>query len=174
MQTYKASYRWTLEELLRAKRNHLQTNLRPSIIIAVNIVSVLLAALSIFILIDSGLKSAIVSTFTSVGFVIWWLFRHRTTRWWAGRGFDKRPDSNVLVDWEISEENIKSQCEGLASSEVQWKIFIKVVETNDGFLLYTQKNLFHWLPFSAFAQPEGVEKVRQFAKANGVKYLLKA
>ncbi len=143
---------------------------------AVNMFSILLAALSIFIFVADGLKSsAAVSAFLFVVFAIYWLFLRRTaTKWWVSRGFNKRPDANALVEWEISEEKIKSQCEGLASSESQWKLFIKVVETNDGFLFYLQKNLFYWLPFSAFEQPEEIEKVKQFVKANGVQYVLTA
>lgn len=108
-----------------------------------------------------------------IGFAIYWLFLHRTVMtWWVSRWFNKRPEANVLVTWEISKEKIKIRCEDLASSELQWKLFTQVVETNDGFLFYLRMDLFYWLPFSAFEQPEGIEKIKQWAREKGVPCVL--
>jgi hypothetical protein len=173
MQTYKASYQWTQEELLRVMRHHYRTNLRPGIVIAANIFSVLLAALSLFILVATGVKSlSDASPLMFIVFAVYWIFlRQKVTRWWVSRGFSERPDANFFIEWEISEEKINTRCEGLASSELHWKLFVRIVEASDGFLFYLHKNRFQWLPFSAFEQTEGIEKIRQFAKANGVQYV---
>jgi hypothetical protein len=140
----------------------------------VNIIAVLLVAPSIFLLVVGAADfSAVVSALVLLAFAVYWLLLRKTvTNWWVGRGFDKRPDANALVEWTFSEEKIKAQCEGLASSEFQWKLIINVVETNDGFLFYIHKNLFHWLPFSAFQEPEGIGGVREFVKSKGVNYAI--
>jgi hypothetical protein len=137
-----------------------------------NVVCILVAVGSIGVLAVEGLRSpGAVFFFLFIAAAIYWLFlRPGVAGWWVSRGFNKRPDANALVEWEISEEGIKTQVAGLASSELQWKLFIEVVETRDGFLFYSHKNIFHWLPFSAFERPEGIDHVRQFAKSHGLKY----
>ena len=172
METYRATYYWTQEELIRAMRHHRQSSLRPRIVQTINIFSVLLAALAVFVLFVEGLEpSAVITASLFVGFAIYWLFLHRKVgNWWLGRGFDKRFGDKVLMEWEFSSETVKCHCENLSFSEAEWKIFGKIAEANDGFLLYSH-NIFHWLPFSAFEKAEGIAQVRQFAKDSGVKYV---
>ena len=81
--------------------------------------------------------------------------------------FGKRPDANVQVEWQFSKEEIKSQT-ALGEATLHWKSFVRVVETREGFLFYPLKNLFHWLPFSAFESPDCIAKVRGMINKNGV------
>lgn len=97
---------------------------------------------------------------------LYWLISDRINAWYWSRGFSKRPDANLVIDWQFSEENIAIQ-NALGSATVAWKSFFKVVETSDGFLFYPVKNIFYWLPFSAFESSECVSKVRQLIAANG-------
>jgi hypothetical protein len=50
----------------------------------------------------------------------------------------------------------------------RWQSFLKIVDAGDGFLFYSLKNLFHWLPFSAFESAACIEHVRDFVSQNGV------
>src|SRR4051812_4529896 len=86
--------------------------------------------------------------------------------WLSTRGFEKRPDANADVEWQFSPEKIRvwsENAEGLRS----WSSYVKVVQTNDGFLFYPIKNLYHWVPFSAFDSPDCIEKVRVLLRQNG-------
>ena len=65
-----------------------------------------------------------------------------------------------------NDEKIESQ-NALVTATLAWKSFFKVVETSDGFLFYPVKNIFYWLPFSAFESSECVAKVRQLIADNG-------
>ena len=84
-----------------------------------------------------------------------------------GRGFDKRPDANVRIEWQFSKEEIKTQTE-LGEATIQWKTFLRVVETGEGFLFYPLTNIFHWLPFSAFESAACIERVRGFVRENDI------
>lgn len=90
----------------------------------------------------------------------------RLTRGTGHAAFQNVPDANLEIDWQFFEENVVIQ-NALGSATVAWKSFFKVVETNDGFLFYPVKNIFYWLPFSAFESSECPAKVRQLIAANG-------
>ena len=141
---------------------------------AMNVVSVLVAAGSIVVLALEGLRLPDAVFFLlSIAGAAYWLFMRSGMSWWVSREFHKRPDANALVEWEISEEEIKTQCKGLASSEFHWKVFLNIVETRDGFLFYPHRRSFTGCR-SAFERPEGIEHVRQFAKSHGLKYTITA
>jgi hypothetical protein len=91
----------------------------------------------------------------------------RVNAWHWGRGFSKRLDANVQIEWQFSTEGIKAESE-LGKGIVYWKGFLRVVETSEGFLFYPQKNIFHWLPFSAFESPDCVEAARRLVRENGI------
>ena len=91
----------------------------------------------------------------------------RMNAWNSSRGFSKRPDANVQVEWEFSREKIRSRTE-LGEATIDWKSFLRVVESKEGFLFYPLKNFFHWLPFSAFDSADCIARVREFVKENNV------
>ena len=57
---------------------------------------------------------------------------------------------------------------GLGKGDMSWKYFLKVVETNDGFLFYPLKNLFHWIPVTAFASADCMEQLRNLIRKNAI------
>lgn len=172
MNLYKASYRWTKEEFVRAYKSHHQANLRPGFVTAISILLLFMSVLSFYILLVGGLhSSAALSSIILMAFTFYWFVLCRViTQWWLGRNFDKRPDANLLIEQEICEDKIRTRCGDLAFGESQWAIFIKIVETNEGFLQYSHKQIFYWLLFSAFGEVEGIEKYREFAKANQIPF----
>ena len=174
MDTYKVTYTWTKDELLKALRHHYQLKLRPSIVMAVNVMALLLAALSIFILVVEGLRSSTsITAFVLMAFAVYWLFlRRRVNEWWLTRGFDKTPAANAAVQWGFSEQQLAQECAGLVSFQAEWKVLSKVMEASDGFLLYTYpKNMFYWLPFVGFESPEGIEKFKSIIQSKQIKYV---
>jgi len=171
METYQAEYVLTKEELIRAQKYHYQANLRPSIALLLNVFIALLAVMSLFLLFDGASSTATVSAVIFIGYAFYWfLLRRKVTSWWLTRNFNKSPAANVLVRYEITNEELKIESEGLAKSEVKWVAFEKIVESSEGFLIYSLKTVFHWLPFSAFKDTEGINKFRAFASASGVEY----
>jgi len=166
-QSYTAGYQWTKALFLEAIRHHYRSKVRPSLVMAVSVTAVLFSALSLLILSTARLRFPRDGwVFVFPGFTLFWFFlRRRASDWWFGRGFDKRPDAGLSVEWEFSQQGVKFRCGDLASSTLDWKLFNKLVETNEGYLLYIYPGrLFHWLPFSAFGSPEGIDKLRQFVK----------
>ncbi len=73
----------------------------------------------------------------------------------------------MQVEWQFSQEKIKSWSE-LGEATLDWKSFLSVVESKEGFLFYTLKNLFHWLPFSALESPDCIARVREFIRENNI------
>ena len=167
IESYTAVYKWTKVHLLEAIRHHYRSKVRPSFVLAVNVTAILSSAVSVLILSTATLRFPRDAwVFVFPGFTLFWFLLWRRARdWWLGRGFDKRPDANLSVEWEFSQQRVNFRCGDLASSTLDWKIFNKLVETNEGFLLYVYPGrLFHWLPFSAFGSSEGIDKLRQFVK----------
>lgn len=103
-------------------------------------------------------------------FCIYCLTVDRMYAWYSSRGFAKRPDANVQIEWQFSNEAIKSKTE-LGEATIHWKSFLRVVETSEGFLFYPLENLFHWLPFSAFESPDCIEKARVLLRENKIPLL---
>jgi len=99
-------------------------------------------------------------------FSLYWLTFDRFNPWYWSRGFNKRPDANIEIEWQFSNTGIITQS-SLGSGNVTWRSFFKIVETRDGFLFYPVKKVFHWLPFTAFESPECIAQVRRSISENG-------
>ncbi len=174
METYNVTYTWTKDELLKSLRHHYQSKLRPGIVTAINVMAVLLAALSIFILaIEDQRASSAIPAFPLIIFAIYWLFlRRRVNDWGLTRGFDKNPAANAVIQWEFSQAHLTQECAGLVSFTAEWKILSKVVEASDGFLLYAYpKNMFYWLPFAGFETTESIEAFKRIARSKQIQYV---
>ncbi len=75
-------------------------------------------------------------------------FRKRVAIWKSvNRTFKDKPDSQE-VTIEISEQKL-SLTTTESQSQGSWSNFIDAHQVKDGLLLYTQKNLFNWIPESA-------------------------
>ena len=167
----KAKYRWTRDELVRAMQQQQRLKLRRGVLMIMKVFSgVLLAFVGIvfiaWVLLPSTSTPPFWAMLLLAVFSLYWLTFDRMNAWYWARGFAKRPDANIEIEWQFSEEEICLQTE-LGKATVTWKSFFKVAETSDGFLFYPLKKLFHWLPFSAFESPECIDKVRELILQNG-------
>jgi len=89
-------------------------------------------------------------------------------RWQFRRAIRRAPTYGCEMNWEFSPE--RAMISG-ADSEASfpWKMLHSAVVSADGMLLYPQKNLFHWIPASAFASPEEYAEACAIVEAAGVK-----
>ena len=168
----KAKYRWTREELRRAMLHHQRVKLRRGVLLIMKAFAALLLTFIVivlfaWILLPSTSAPPFWALLLLALFCIYWLIFDRLNIWYWGRGFTKRPDANVQIEWQFSTEGIKAETE-LGKGIIYWKGFLRVVETSEGFLFYPLKNIFHWLPFSAFESPDCVETVRGLIRENGI------
>jgi hypothetical protein len=87
----------------------------------------------------------------------------------ARRRFRGNPNANQKIVWRFDEEKVEDSMEGASSVRV-WSKFIEVKEVRDGFLLFPQPRLAHWLPKHAFASEADVSGFRDLVRANGIKF----
>jgi hypothetical protein len=166
-----AKYQWTREELVRAMQHHQRLKIRRGVLLMMKIFSVALLAfvglvtIAWFLLPSTSLPPFWALVVLAL-FSLYWLTFDRLNSWYWARGFSKRPDANIEIEWQFSNDQITMRT-ALGTATVTWKSFFKVVETTEGFLFYPLKKLFHWLPFAAFESPECVAKVRELIVANG-------
>lgn len=78
--------------------------------------------------------------------------------------YAQMPDRDRVVNWEIAEDRVISRTD-LATAEMTWGAFIRVVRFSDGFLLSPNVGLFHWLPTHAFQNPEDADQFAELAKS---------
>ena len=78
--------------------------------------------------------------------------------------YARRPDRDMLVSWEFYPDHILSRTEA-SSSRLEWRMISRVMETPQGFLLYPNDKMFHWLPIHAFHVAEDKEAFVRLAKA---------
>lgn len=166
-----AKFRWTREELVRAMQHHQRLKLRRGVVLTMKIFSAILLLfigllLVAWIFLPSTSPPPLLVVIILVTFSLYWLTFDLVNAWYWSRGFSKRPDANIEIDWRFSDAEITMQTP-LGTSTVAWKSFFKIVETRDGFLFYPLKNLFHWLPFAAFESPECIVKVRRLIAEKG-------
>jgi hypothetical protein len=120
-----------------------------------------------WLLLPSTSRPPIVAIIILVAFSSYWLTFDLVNNWYWARGFNKRPDANIEIAWRFTDTEITMQTP-LGTATVSWKSYFKIVETNDGFLFYPLKRLFHWLPFAAFESAECIAKVRQLIAESGI------
>ncbi len=80
------------------------------------------------------------------------------------RHYAKRPDRDMVILWEFYPDRITSRTEA-SSSTLEWRMISRVLQTTEGFLLYPNDRVFHWLPAHAFREPADVEAFAQLAKS---------
>jgi hypothetical protein len=171
-ETCEAKYRWTRTELQKAMLHHRRLMLRRGILLFAQIFSVILLLFIAVILIawlflDSTSSPPWASLLFLSGFCIYWLAHDKLYSRLAVRGFEKRPDAGTEVKWKFTVSSIILQTE-LVKAQSSWKGFMKVAETDDGFLFYPVRNVFQWIPASAFESNDCVELVRRFIRENGI------
>ncbi len=81
------------------------------------------------------------------------------------------PNQAEFVEWTIGRDQISIRT-SLAASTILWPLFIKVVESPKGFLLYQSIQLFHWIPAHAFASAAELARFADLARARVPNYVV--
>lgn len=96
-----------------------------------------------------------------------------TNRWLvsyqAKRNYRQSKGQGKTVVWKITAENLMNETEGAAGTFV-WNTLHQVKEVRDGFLLFPQPRLAHWIPKHAFVSAEDMEAFRELIRHSGVKH----
>lgn len=85
------------------------------------------------------------------------------------RRFKNSPSANQMISWQFSENLLETQTPG-AQASFEWNKLVKVVQVKDGFLLFVQDRLAHWIPAHAFSSTEDLDAIDALIEGSGVKY----
>ena len=167
-----AKYHWTPEEWKKGALHHY--GIRSRLVLFGRVFSVLLLILLGLIVLDwifrpSSTTPPIIAMTPLALFCIYLLIPNRFNAWYIGRGMAKRYGQSFELEFHFSEDEVKSRSD-LGEATTKWRIFVKIVETSDGFLLYYFKNSFTWLPYSAFESQDCIAKVREMIKKNEIPF----
>ncbi len=158
-----ASFRWTKDEFLRAQRLAMRHAPKSRLILRVTTLIGALILLSGIVGVHNrtlGWAGFAFTVFYSGIFFSVPLFARRAAR----KMYAQKPDRDMQVTWEISDDIVRTKTE-LASSENAWAFFQKVRRLREGFLIYPSGNIFHWLPLHAFRDPADAERFAELAKS---------
>jgi len=100
--------------------------------------------------------------------IYWFLLRPVERRWALRRRFAKRPDKNIEIEWQIWPDRLVTSHK-LGCSEVCWDGIMEVVQTSQGYLVYSSPGLFHWLSRHGFQSDDAYERLRELAKDRGIR-----
>jgi hypothetical protein len=89
----------------------------------------------------------------------------------ARKAFQHLPAGNRFVEWWFDESQLSNQTE-LTASTFLWPVFIKVVESPKGFMLYQNLTFFNWVPAHGFASPEAVRQFAALARSRVANYVV--
>ena len=88
--------------------------------------------------------------------------------WQFGRAVRRSPSFGSVMTYTFDPQQITNSGEGHQAS-FTWKKVYAATVTADGVLLYTNKNLFHWIPVTAFTSPSDVTTVKTYLRDNDVR-----
>jgi hypothetical protein len=88
----------------------------------------------------------------------------RINEWHLRRNFRKYPDPKE-VEWTFTLDGVQTKS-SLGEATLKWEAFMKDVEFIDGFLFYYSKNVFSWIPRSAFESAECFETTREIIETS--------
>ena len=158
-----ASYRWSKDEFLRAQRLAVRHSRQGRLLYRfLTVIGVLILLSGVVGLCQrtTGWLGFLFTVLLSSFFFSVPLFARRT----ALKLYAQKPDRDMVVTWDISDDGIRSKTE-LASSESTWAFFQKVFRVREGFLLYTSGSIFYWLPMHAFRDTADAERFAELAKS---------
>src|SRR4051794_20518657 len=81
--------------------------------------------------------------------------------WQFRRAVLRSPSYGSEMTYTFDPEQIVNSGEGHHST-FTWKKLYSATVSDDGVLLYTNKNLFHWVPATAFASPSDIATVQAY------------
>ena len=97
------------------------------------------------------------------------LFGYRPlVTWQFSRAVRRSPSYGSQMTYTFDPQQIVNSGEGHHAA-FTWKKLYSATVTGDGILLYTNKNLFHWIPVAAFESPSDIATVQNYLQENGVR-----
>ena len=88
--------------------------------------------------------------------------------WQFRRAVRRSPSHGSEMTYTFDPEQVTISGEGHHST-FTWKKLYSATVTDEGVLLYTNKNLFHWIPVTAFPSPSDIATVQGYLQQNGVR-----
>jgi len=150
-QEIKASYKWTVGELIGAREAHDRAQCRPFF----RVILIFLSCLAILVgwcAFNTRGWSVPAVLLPLVG--IYFLFlRKYDVRWAVRRHFNKRPDRNTNVTCILAEYGLHITTDG-GEGKQSWAMILKVRKGTKGFLIYPNDRIYYWLPYIAFSSTD--------------------
>jgi hypothetical protein len=156
-------YRWTADALLEAHRYHFRQSCRPVFRFSLYLIFALMLVAGASGIWKGGGDSMPISIALLAGGIYFLAIRPFEQRWVIRRRFNKRPDRDMEIEWQVAADKILTQ-NGHGHSEFSWQVFTKMVRTPKGVLLYPTDQIFHWLPRLGFASDAEFERFVELAK----------
>jgi hypothetical protein len=161
----KAQYLWSADEVTRGLKAHLRYNSGP--LKFVRYLGGIMIFCALFAMIWN--KDTFLSIFPALLLGIFFLVINQITCWQVRRKFQKNPNKDSQILWSFSPENLHSEGDGF-NFEMAWRKVFQFVDTPSGFLIYPQKQIYHWVPFTGFKNDSEIDCVRQIAKSQAISY----
>lgn len=92
-------------------------------------------------------------------------FRRPLARVFVRHQFAKRPDKNISIRFEATEEGM-SWSSPDSSSSFRWNLLAKVRRYEDGFLIFPNNRIFHWIPDHSLASADEVRALAEIFERN--------
>jgi YcxB-like protein len=178
-----ARYVWDVEamtEALAAHRNHsIRPVFRHLLVLLILFYVFLSIGIPIWMIVDSrslpearrNATIALVVALVAWGWLISGARSNRFLRWRARKVFRSKPGGSEFVEWSIGPDQLTNRTNNSAST-ILWPLFMKVVETPKGFVLYQSIQFFNWIPAHAFASDEAVRRFAELARAKVPQYVV--
>ena len=153
-------------------QRHTGLKIRRGVVLVIKVFAAVLLAFIVLVLTLGGIfrdttsPPPIKSIIILIVFCLYGLTFDKLNAWYWSWAFRKRPEADMEIVFKFSDTQINIQS-SLATSDVSWKIFYKVVEIEDGFLFYWRKKSFTWIPLTAFESQECITTVRRLIAEHG-------
>jgi len=159
-------FRWTDDDLFQAHRYHFRHTCRPAFRFGLHFLFAVLLIGGVLMLISSGPAGKAplpISLGFLAGGIYWFAVRPFERRWAIRRQFNKRPDRDIELEWQVAGDKIRTQST-LGHSEFSWQVFTKMVRTPSGVMVYPNDQIYHWLPRRGFASDAEYKRFSELAK----------
>ena len=156
------SFTWVADELITARKWHLRHLIKP-------VFRFLFLVILIWTAID-GTRKILAQTEEVLGAVLIFCsfflltYPRLAGPWFSRREFAKRPDCGAELSWSISTDALEATSPQ-GTSTITWKALLKTVFTPEGVLLYTNAQIFNWLPRHGFKNDADFARLEDLARS---------
>lgn len=136
---------------------------RPWQVFITPVIGVALAALALYLLLSS-------SPFFATSIVMLVMAIHLVFRYWIvalrfARAIRRNPQFGRAITWTFSPSGLEGQTDD-SDFRLNWSGFFETCTTRDGFLFYPQKEIYYWIPRSAFSSPDDVALLESWIRGS--------